>query len=49
MAKEKKNVHRIQMTEGKRNIPSFFRNMILNQQKIFRRHGKISLAEPSKI
>ena len=38
MAREKKPVHRVQMTEGKRNIihQLFWKNTISNQQKISR-------------
>ena len=44
MARQKKPVHRVEMTEGKNEIlsDSFSRNMILRQQKIFRMLLKIS-------
>ena len=51
MAKQKKPVHRVQMTEGKRIIIlfiSYWKNTIFRQLKISRRHLKIFLVEPSR-
>ncbi len=47
MARQKKPVHRVEMTEGKRNIiRQLLGNMILRQQKIFRMLLKISWVVP---
>ena len=48
--REKKPVHKVVMTEGKRNIiqHSFFRSMILKTLKISRMHLRICLAASSK-
>jgi len=47
--REKKPVHKVVMTEGKRNIiQHFFRSMILKPLKISRMRLRICLAAPSK-
>ena len=50
MAKEKKPVHRVQMTEGKRQIIQQLLQEyeITRLQKTSRTHSRISLAAPSK-
>ena len=49
MARQKKPVHRVQMTEGKEILfASFFKSMIFKLQKTFRMLSKIFLAEQSK-
>lgn len=48
--REKKPVHKVVMTEGKRetSFSSFFRSMILKPLKISRMRLRICLAAPSK-
>jgi len=50
MAREKKQVHRVQMTEGKRNIIHQLMEEydIQSAEKISRMPSKIFLAEPSR-
>ncbi|MFR8350253.1 MAG: hypothetical protein ACLVAV_13590 [Clostridium sp.] len=49
MAKQKKPVHRVEMTEGKgTSSASFSKNTISRPQKISRMHSKIFWAAPLK-
>lgn len=49
MAREKKNVHKVEMTEGKRNIiQMLLQEYDIESVRISRMHLKICLAGPSK-
>jgi hypothetical protein len=49
MAREKKIIHKVQMTDGKKLLSTnFFRSMISSQLKTFKMHSKTFSEEPSR-